>query len=519
MKPIDVLSPLDGRPLGSFEPCRESAVSGAVATARREFDRWSVLPIAARASAIRELRRLVLARADDIVDLVSAVTGKVPTEALLGEVYPVLDLLQYYEANAAKILARRKVPTSPLAYPFSHAYVDQRPFGVVAVISPWNFPLQLSLIPAATALIAGNSVCLKPSELSLPVGELIGGLFQQVEAFGDALQVVPGDGETGRLLVEAPPDFIFFTGSVASGQAIMAAAAGSLTPLILELGGKDAMLVFGDAPLERAVRAAVYGAFSNSGQMCVAVERCYVQRELYPAFVAAAVAETAKLRVGAGTDRELGAITSPAQIGIIEAHYHDALAKGAKASGPLRREGSFVHPVVLWDVSHDMALMRDETFGPLLPVMPFDTEDDAVRLANDSGFGLNGSVWTADVERGQGIAARLNLGGCAINDVIKNVGHAGLPFGGVKRSGFGRYHGPEGLLSFTQPVAVLANAGRMSMETNWFPYSEQHYRDLRGFVDFVFGEGNTLSRVQRNWQALKSFRQYFTFNLRQKLHP
>jgi hypothetical protein len=170
---------------------------------------------------------------------------------------------------------------------------------------------------------------------------------------------------------------------------------------------------------------------------------------------------------------------------------------------------------VLWDVDHSMKLMQEETFGPLLPVMPFDDESEALRLANDSSFGLNGSVWTADLEKGERIASRLQVGGCAVNDVVKNVGHPGLPFGGVKQSGFGRYHGPEGLRSFTQPVSILVNSGRMPREPNWFPYSRQRYRDLRGFMDFVFGEGSLLRRFGRNWTSLKSFREFFTFNLRQ----
>ncbi|MGZ8245128.1 aldehyde dehydrogenase family protein, partial [Methylomagnum sp.] len=487
MSRIEVRSPLDSRLLGVYETPDEAEVRQAVASARSEFERWSAVPLAARVCAVRELRRLILDRADDIVDLVCQVTGKVPTEALLGEIYPTLDLLRHYERHAPHILARRRVPTPPLAYPFAHAYVEQRPFGVAAVISPWNFPFQLSVIPAVTALLAGNAVCLKPSELSLPVGALIGELCGRVEALAPVLRVVPGDGETGRHLVEAAPDLIFFTGSVATGRNIMAAAARNLTPLILELGGKDAMIVFDDAPFERAVRAAVYGAFANSGQMCVSVERLYVQRRRYREFVDAVIAGTGTLRVGGGVDHELGAITSPRQIAIIEDHYRDALDRGAQASGPLRRDGAFQHPVVLWDVDHSMKVMREETFGPLLPIMPFDTEAEAVALANDSAFGLNGSVWTGDPARGKRIAARLRVGGCAINDVIKNVGHAGLPFGGVKHSGFGRYHGPEGLLAFTQPVSVLANAGRMAREPNWFPYSAGHYRNLRGFVDFVFG--------------------------------
>jgi len=485
--------------------------------ARAAFAAWSSLKPAERASHLAALRRVVLRRTDEIVDVVCRETGKVPTEALLGEIYPTLELMRYYEKHAAKILAKRAVPTSPLAYPFSYAYVEQRPLGVVAVISPWNFPFQLSLIPAVTALLAGNTVCLKPSELCGAVGELIEDLLRDAECFHGALQVLPGDGQTGRQLIEAGPDLIFFTGSVVTGRTIMELAARNVTPSILELGGKDPMIVFDDAPWERTVRAAVYGAFANSGQMCVSVERAYVQRGIYRQFVKAVIAQAGELRVGLASDNDYGAITSPRQIAVIEDHYRDAVARGAKASGPLHREGSLIHPVVLWDVDHSMKLMREETFGPLLPVMPFDNEDEAVCLANDSEFGLNGSVWTTDLEKGRRVAARLRAGGCAVNDVIKNVGHPGLPFGGVKQSGFGRYHGPEGLLSFTQPVSILVNSGRMTLEPNWFPYSERRYRDLRGFMDFVFGEGSLLSRFRRNWDALKSFREYFTFNLRQKL--
>jgi acyl-CoA reductase-like NAD-dependent aldehyde dehydrogenase len=516
MRHFEVVSPLDDQVLGVYETPAESEVRQAVTAARGDFDRWSALPVAKRVRAVGELRRLIHREIDSIVDLIHRVSGKVPTEVLLGEIYPTLDQLRYYENHAARILARRRVPTSSLAYPHAHAYVERRPYGVTAVISPWNFPFQLAVIPVVTALMAGNTVCLKPSELSLPVGDLILDLFRRVEEFGPALQVIPGDGETGRQLIEAGPDLIFFTGSIETGKKIMTLAAQSLTPLILELGGKDPMLVFDDAPRERAVRAAVYGAFSNSGQVCIAVERAYVQRGIYQEFVNAVIAETTKLRVGSSVDHELGAISSPRQIAIIEDHYRDALEKGAQISGPLRRDGAFVQPVVLWDVNHSMKIMREETFGPLLPIMPFDTEDEAIRFANDSPYGLNGSVWTVDSSRGRRVTGRLRLGGCAVNDVIKNVGHTGLPFGGVKQSGFGRYHGPEGLVNFTMPVSILANTGRLPTEPNWFPYSAQHYRALRGFVDFSFGEGSVLNRLRRNWQSLQNFRRYFTLNLREQ---
>ncbi|NJD06930.1 MAG: aldehyde dehydrogenase family protein, partial [Methylococcaceae bacterium] len=447
-----------------------------------------------------------------IVETLRQTAGKVPSETLLGEVYPVLDLLKFYQAKAAAILAPRGVITSPLAFPGSTARIEHRPYGVVAVISPWNYPFQLSLAPLIGALIAGNGVLLKVSELSSPVADLIGSLLEKAGIPAGLVQLIHGEGDTGAALIDARPDLVLFTGSVATGRAIMARAARHPIPVILELGGKDPMIVFDDAPFERAVRGAVYGAFSNAGQVCVSVERCYVQQGLYRRFVDAVVAAAAELKPGS----DLGPMVSERQLAIIEDHYRDAIERGAQASGPLRRDGNALRPVVLWDVDHSMKLMREETFGPLLPIMPFADENQAVDLANDSDLGLNASVWSLDLAKAERVARRLRVGGWAVNEVIKNIGHAGLPFGGVRNSGCGRYRGAEGLLAFTQPVAGLTNLGRMPREPNWFPYSEDGYRDLRGFVDFVFGEGAPLERIRRNWPALQAFRQYSALDLVQR---
>lgn len=508
MNTIKALSPLNGQNLGEYSLPDSSTVLLTIQQLREAQTAWGRRSVAARVQAVSRLRQVIMARLDEWVERLCQVTGKVPTEALLGEIYPVLEQLRYYEAEAARILATRKVETSPLAYPGAEAYVQQRPFGVVAIISPWNFPFQLSMIPAITALLAGNTVCLKPSELSLPVGSLIGELFRQVEELSSCVAVLPGDGETGRQLIMAEPNLIFFTGSGATGQKVMAEASSRLIPLIMELGGKDAMIVLADAPFERTVQAAVYGAFTNSGQVCISVERALVARAVYSDFIKAVVTLTEQLRVGAGVDCELGAMTSERQIEIIEAQYRDAIDKGAKASAPFQRTGHFVRPVVLWDVTPDMQVWQQESFGPLLPIMAFDSEDEAVKWANAGELGLNGSIWTRNLELGQQMACRLDVGGCAINDVIKHVGHPALPFGGVKRSGFGRYRGAEGLLAFSQSVSIMVNAGQSQHEPNWFPYSEAGYDKLRGFVDCMHGEGSWVQRVSRNWKAMQSFREY-----------
>jgi acyl-CoA reductase-like NAD-dependent aldehyde dehydrogenase len=508
MNIIHAFSPLDGCHLGDFLPPEPDVLHELIRQRRLAQAAWSNRPVAERARLLADLRAVIMARLDEVIRIICRTTGKVPTEALLGEIYPVLEQARYYESEAVRILSRQTVETSPLAYPGSRAYIDQRPFGVVAIISPWNFPFQLSMIPALSALLAGNAVVIKPSELSLPVGELIRQLFDAIPELALLVSVVPGDGQTGQSLIDSDPDLVFFTGSGATGKQVMAQASSRLIPLIMELGGKDAMIVLEDAPFDRAVRAAVYGAFTHSGQVCIAVERALVVRPLYARFVQAAVEATARLRVGATASCDLGAMTSPRQIDLVEAHYQDAIDRGASVSGPLRRDGQFVYPVVLWDVTPDMRVWQEETFGPLLPIMAFDHPEEAIARANAGELGLNGSIWTRDTAKGEAMATRLQVGGCAINDVIKHVGHPGLPFGGVKRSGFGRYRGAEGLLAFSQSVSVMVNDGNRDQEPNWFPYSENGYAHLRGLIDCLHGAGHWVQRLGRNWKAMQSFQGY-----------
>ncbi len=508
MNAIPAHSPLDGQWLGDYARPDPDSIVKTLEHLRAAQAGWATVDVAVRAQAIGQLRRIIMARLDELVTSLCQITGKVPTEALLSEIYPVLEQLRYYETEAAKVLATRKVDTATLVYPGAEAWIEQRPFGVAAIISPWNFPFQLSMIPVITALLAGNAVCIKPSELSLPVGDLMLSLFAEIEVLAPLVAVLPGDGETGRQLIAAHPDLIFFTGSSATGRKIMADASSRLIPLIMELGGKDAMIVLADAPFERAVQAAIYGAYTNSGQVCISVERALVAHDIYPAFVQAVCEQTARLRVGSGFDCELGAMTSPRQIEIVEAHYRDALEKGAQVSGRLEREGPFIHPVVLWDVTPDMRVWQEETFGPLLPIMSFDDLDTALEQANAGPLGLNGSIWTSDLAQGRALARQLDVGGCAINDVIRHAGHPGLPFGGVKQSGFGRYRGAEGLLAFSQSVSIMVNPGRTPHEPNWFPYSEDGYRNLRGWVDCLHGDGHWMQRMGRNWNALQGFREH-----------
>ena len=508
---LTVISPLNEQVLNTYAISSQAEINNALLQAKTAAAVWQLIPVKQRVEQLAKLETIILAEFDNIVDMIMKVTGKVKTEVLLGEIYSVLAALRYYKKHAATILAPCPVHTPPLLFPQASAKFEYHPFGVVAIISPWNFPFQLTVLPLLTALISGNACIIKLSELSIPIGDLIIELFAKLNLPEGLIQQVIGDGIVGKQLITAKPDLVFFTGGLNAGRAVMATAAQHPIPVILELGGKDAMIVFNDAHLERAVNAALYGAFSNSGQVCVSIERCYVEKDSYIKFVE--LLNTAITTIKLGED--IGALTSLKQFEIIKSHYDDAISKGAKASSPLELNGRYLKPVLLWDITHDMKIMREETFGALLPVMAFNNEQQVIELANDTEYGLNASIWSCDIKKAERIAKQLQVGNWAVNDVIKNIGHAALPFGGVKNSGFGRYHGAEGLKQFTYTVSSLTSRNSLNKEPNWFPYSDTRYDELKGFIDLLFGSGNIIQRISRNWQALQAFREYASLNLRQ----
>jgi acyl-CoA reductase-like NAD-dependent aldehyde dehydrogenase len=492
---ITARAPVTGAPLGTFPVPTATEVAGVVDRARAAFPAWRDTPLPARLAALRRLKNLLIEEADEITRVVVAATGKVDLEALAGDVLTSVAVLDYYAEHAAAILAPEARPGGVL-FPGSAFTVEWPPLGVVAVIAPWNYPLQLALVPTVTALAAGNVVVLKPSELTPTVGALIAALCRRAGLPADVVQVVQGAREVGQALVAAGPDKVFFTGGAAAGRAVMAAAAARLIPVDLELGGKDPMIVFGDAHLERAVGGALYGGCANAGQLCVSVERLLVERGVHDRFVADLTVAADRLRVGQGRDADVGAIISPAQRALVAAQLDEALAAGARPTAPVRWDGPFLRPVVLTGVTPQMRVWREESFGPLLAVVPFVDEDEAVRLANDSDYGLNASVWTSDLARGARVARRLVVGSCAVNDVVKNIGNPHTPFGGTKASGFGRTHGPEGLRAFTRPLALMTNDGRARRERNWFPYGPEVYAAVRALLDTVYGDGGALRKAR-----------------------
>ncbi|MFW6301324.1 MAG: aldehyde dehydrogenase family protein [Bacillota bacterium] len=488
-------SPLDNQIIDEYKISDEPEIQTAFSKARQAQKSWSETSLKDRCKALKALRQAITADIDDLVDLIARDSGKTNLEALMADIYPSLELIKYYEKRTDKFLAPEKRST-PLTAPFNSAYVEYQPLGVVAVISPWNYPFQLAINPAITAIAAGNAVILKPSEVTPTVGQYVGDIINSVDCFPDDLiQVIQGYGKTGAQVIEAEPDKVFFTGSVETGKKIMKAASQKLIPVELELGGKDPMIVFNDANLIRAARAAVYGGFANTGQSCVSVERLYVQEDVAEEFIELIKEEAGKIRFTRDpASGDIGPFTHPEQEEKVENQLNKALDSGAKILYDGRANGQ-PGPIIIGDIDHDMKIAREETFGPVIAIKKFKDKNEAIKLANDSDYGLNSSVWSKDIDKAKKVASSLETGNCMINDLIKNIGNPDLPFGGAKKSGIGRYHGPEGLRSFTNQKSIMINKSKNNQEINWFPYNNETYEGLKDFIEINFGAGLKLNKI------------------------
>ena len=450
-------------------------------------------------------RDVILSDVDGIAKLISAESGKPFGEAIAMEIAPVLDLMQHFARNTERYLRPRRINIGLYATLGRYSRIVYHPLGVVGIIPAWNYPFSIPLGETVMALMAGNSAVIKPSELTPLVGSKIGEIFERAGAPTDLVQVVTGDGRTGAALVDAAPDKIMFTGSVATGKKIAAAAAKNLTPVVLELGGKDPMIVFDDANLELAAGAAVWGAFCNAGQSCSSVERLYVQEGVAEKLTKLIVEKTRELVQGTG-DREdvsIGAMSSERQLMIVEDHvkaFRDAGARieigGERSRGSRSAvlsptfkkydvgEGLFFAPTVITGVTNDMRPMQEETFGPTLPIATFKTEEEAIRLANDSEFGLTASVWTRDYAKGKRVAQKIESGSVCVNEVLYTHGIGQTPWGGFKNSGRGRTHGIEGLMELVQPQHIHVNRVALLPNAWWMPYSANAVETFRGFAKY-----------------------------------
>ncbi len=459
------------RPAVAGAPDLATEAHEAVERARAAFSVWGSLSPVAREPHLRALRRTISRSADRIAEVVCAETGKSRADAVLAEALHAAAHADWCARHATGVLAPRKVSPWPLYS--KAAWVEYQPRGVAAVISPWNYPFLLPFLATASALAAGCAVVLKPSEVAPASGELVAELVAEAGLPEGAVQVLQGGPEAGSALVGAGGvDVVAVTGSTATGRRVAALAAERLLPVIMELGGKDPMIVLDDADLGRAARAAVWGACFNAGQSCVAVERVYVVGEVHDRFVAELERAFAGVRAGGGGSRDVGPISHPPQLEVIEAQVADALARGARLVRGGHRAGEggrWFEPTLLTEVDHTMAVMCEETFGPVVPVMRVPDEDAAVRLANDSPFGLHASLWTADSGRARRVASQLRAGAVAINDCLVNYAMPGLPFGGVADSGYGRQGGAEGLQAYCYTRTVTWSRITPRRELQWFP--------------------------------------------------
>ncbi len=501
-------NPATGSEIGRVECVLAKDVKIAVENARRAFLTWRETSFRERKKIIMRSREVVLDEMDEIARLISDESGKPVAEALSMEIAPVLDLMQYFARNAEKMLKPRKINIGLYSLLGRSSKIIYQPLGVVAIIPAWNYPFSIPLGEAVMALMAGNTVIIKPSELTPFIGLKIGNNIEQAGLPENLVQIITGDGRTGAALVESAPDKIMFTGSVATGKKIAESAAKNLTDVVLELGGKDPMVVFADADLELAAQGAVWGAFCNSGQSCSSVERLYVEESAAEKLTNLIVAKTRKLKQGAGSDdaTDIGALSSERQVIIVKDHVESFRQSGATILTGGEGKNLFFEPTVISGADNSMRAMREETFGPTLPIAVFRTEEEAVRLANDSEFGLTASVWTRDLRKGKRVAEQIEAGTVCVNEVLYTHGIGQTPWGGFKNSGRGRTHGLEGLMELVQPQHIHVNKLAILPNAWWMPYGANAVKTFRGFARY-FATGSAVQTTRLMPQLLKRIKE------------
>jgi len=489
---IDSLDPATGEVVGRFEITKAGDLPAIFENARRAQAEWAARPLRDRCAMLRRLRDTMFEHRDEIADVITRETGKPRVEAIFAEILLALDTADFLSRRAPRWLRPERVPHHNIAMKAKSAWLEFEPQGIIAIISPWNYPFSIPIVEMLFAVAAGNAVLLKPSELTPWTGWLARELFRRAEFPAGLVHVLQGGGEIGAALIEAGPDKVFFTGSVATGRRIAEACARKLIPSVLELGGKDAMLVLADADLDIASSAAVWGSFMNCGQTCISVERLYVEQSVAERFTQLCVEKTKKLRLGPPTDRsaDVGPMIRPQQLEKVERQLKDAVARGAQvALGGNRRPDlgpSFLEPTVVTHVDHSMELMREETFGPVMAIHPVESAEEAIRLANDSPFALSASIWTGNAARGRTIASRIHAGSVMVNDVASYYGICEAPHGGPGASGWGRTHSRLGLLEMVQVKYVDVDRLPRVAKSWWYGYTGELAAAADRFIEALF---------------------------------
>ncbi len=495
---FELSSPATLEKVGEFECATEADVASIVSRARDAQPGWEAMGVELRAEFLKRALANLVRNQDKFVDVIVGESGKPRTEVLMMDIFAAADSLSFLARKSPKWLKTEKLSTHGILRLTKRVEVHYQALGVIGVISPWNGPLILSLNPAIQALIAGNTVVVKPSEVTPFSGKLAVDLFTEIGIPEGVIQVAMGDGQTGAALVDGGVDKIHFTGSVATGRKIAESCARQLIPCTLELGGNDAMIVCSDADLDTAAGGAVTGSMFNTGQYCCGTERVYVMEDIVDGFTDRVVDRVNALRQDTSGEFDVGPMFWDRQLDKVEQHVTDAVASGATVlAGGHKNDklpGLYFEPTVLGDVTPDMDVMQEETFGPVLPIVSVSSVDEAVKLANDSPYGLSGSVWTADDESGVRIASRIHTGSVSVNDMSVTYGIPEAPFGGRGDSGVGQANGEIGVKSFchAQPIVIDRFGGKQTAQQ--YPYSRSGEKMMQRIIRGLWGKG--MSRIR-----------------------
>lgn len=496
---VTLRNPATGELIGHFPWQTAEEVTAVLGEARTAQPGWAALPLERRRDYLREARRWLMAHMDETAATISLCVGKTRLDALATEVMPAVAGIRWYEKHASRHLKPRRLKNGSLLFFSKRSRVIRIPWGVIGIISPWNYPLGIPIHEIVPALLAGNTVVFKTAPETVAVGVLMQRMFRECELPDGVFHHIHIEGaEAGKLLLKpgSGVDKLFFTGSVPVGKLLLEQAAGTLTPVSLELGGKDAMIVCADADLERAANGAVWAGLSNAGQTCAAVERIYIHQDIYTDFVNRLKQKVSALRVGRGTEFnvDIGPMCTDRQVQTVQKQLEEAFQRGAtvaaKAGPAPEPNPRFISPMLLTDVSHDMSIMRDETFGPILAVMPVASDAEAVRLANDSRYGLSASVWSGNLPKAAELAAQIHAGAVTINDHLLSYGMTETPWGGFKDSGYDRGHGHFAFEAVTAPKVIISDWFKsLRGQPFWMPYDLKMYDGLKGLLTAVYGRG------------------------------
>jgi acyl-CoA reductase-like NAD-dependent aldehyde dehydrogenase len=492
---IEVENPATGKVVATLAAHTPEQLKDMVERARKEQPGWQALGFEGRGKVLRRAQKWLLDNVERVTETVMSESGKTREDVLLEMSIPVA-AFGFWAKQAPKYLADEKVRTGSPFLIGRKVVVRYEPIGVAGIIGPWNYPLANNIGDVIPALAAGNAVLLKPSSVTPLSSLLMQECLRECGIPEDIFQVVVGRGPIGSDLIDLV-DVVMFTGSTEVGKSVMERAAKTLTPVALELGGKDPMIVLGDADVERAANAAVFWSMQNAGQTCISVERVYVEEPVHDEFVALVTEKVRELRQGIPAEygsTDVGSFINPPQAEIVEAHVQDAVKKGARVLTGGKRsqygEGTFFEPTVLADVDHTMDCMTEETFGPTLPIMKVHDEHEAVRLANQSQYGLQASVFTKDMDRADRVARQLEAGAVVVNDCVANYSALEAPMGGWKSSGIGVRHGPQGIRKYTHPQTIVFTRFAMKKDLYMFPYTKLRSTTLLRVLKLLYGRGN-----------------------------